>query len=256
MSDEAPSQAAKASLETQEKPADSAPERAKMMSDVRYFMKQPSTPWIVFDQKSKVDTTEAEASQEPVEPSNVVVAKDVEGTPQEEEDDRRGRFPSHISVPDDIPVDIDDSAKPTWRKTRIATGAGLVAVMIGIIGFCALRPSSKPANASANDGAPQLLAPVAPQPRLVLPEEHATPAPAPVKASIAAAIKPKATGSGWLAIKGSAAHHRVYLDGKMLLGTGSRSFPVGCGSHTVAIDDRAATRDIDVPCNGTFTVTK
>jgi len=64
------------------------------------------------------------------------------------------------------------------------------------------------------------------------------------------------TGFARLVIKGQASHHRVYFDGKLLLGQGTRTFTVRCGDHTIAIDDKASPRDVDLPCNGELALTR
>jgi hypothetical protein len=275
MSDEARPPSPTIPDEKPEKPANPPPERAKMMSDVRYFMRQPSTPWIVFDQNSKVDADEAgaEPAQEPVEPSNVVVAKDIEGTPEEGVPASRQRVPSHISVPEDVPLDdLEPHAKPTWRKTRVMTAAGVAAAFITIIAVAALRgnangEASANASTSMDDrSTPTTTTTSTPTPTTT---STTTTTPTPTTTSTPTTTTtttttttptptPNATktGSGWIAIRGSATRHRVYLDGKLLLGNGSRSFPVRCGEHTVAIDDKGAKRDIDVPCNGELQITK
>jgi hypothetical protein len=63
-------------------------------------------------------------------------------------------------------------------------------------------------------------------------------------------------GYGKLVVKGAATYTRVYYDGKLLLGQGPRSFRVFCGPHTVALGEREAVREVEVPCNGQLVVAK
>jgi hypothetical protein len=47
---------------------------------------------------------------------------------------------------------------------------------------------------------------------------------------------------------------QVWFDGKRMLGTGNRSFMVYCGMHTVAVAEKTAQKDMEVPCNGELTI--
>lgn len=71
------------------------------------------------------------------------------------------------------------------------------------------------------------------------------------------AVDPKtgAARASYLTIPRSLARHYVFLDGKRMLGTGARSFPVKCGEHTLAIDDRKATRVVNIECGAEYIVT-
>jgi hypothetical protein len=61
---------------------------------------------------------------------------------------------------------------------------------------------------------------------------------------------------GKFTIKAEAKHKTVWFDGKRMLGFGQRSFLVFCGMHTVAVSDKMDAKDIEVPCNGEFVVSK
>jgi hypothetical protein len=61
---------------------------------------------------------------------------------------------------------------------------------------------------------------------------------------------------GKLTIKAEAKRKNVWFDGKRMLGAGQRSFLVFCGMHTVAVSDKADTKDIEIPCNGEYVVSK
>jgi hypothetical protein len=41
-----------------------------------------------------------------------------------------------------------------------------------------------------------------------------------------------------------------------MLGHGTRSFAVLCGTHTVAVTDKTDAREVDVPCDGEYIVHK
>ncbi len=90
-------------------------------------------------------------------------------------------------------------------------------------------PSSTPAAPSASSASPPPVSPLDPKTGL-----------------------PRAS---FLTIPRALARHYIFLDGKRMLGTGARSFPVKCGEHTLAIDDRKAERVINVECGGEYIVT-
>lgn len=105
-----------------------------------------------------------------------------------------------------------------------------------------------------------------PSPSAVITNEAPAPSAAPSVAAApssaptpepASSIDPK-TGqkrASYLTISRAASKHYIFLDGKLMLGTGPRTFPVKCGDHTLAIDDRTATRTITVTCGGEYVVT-
>lgn len=57
-----------------------------------------------------------------------------------------------------------------------------------------------------------------------------------------------------LKLRGRAADKEVFLDGKRMLGHGTRAYFVLCGPHTIAVGDRADARDVDLPCDGEYTI--
>src|SRR6478672_4726735 len=132
----------------------SIPDRKRLDSDVRAFMRQPSTPWITFDRDSRVAQGEAPAplvfaaamfpegpAAPPVsEPSNVVVATDVVPTP----------------MPTDAPFSLDEVPVRTLGR-RAVWAAAIFAGVLGIAAGSAAAvsvASSKPAAAAQAMKAP------------------------------------------------------------------------------------------------------
>jgi hypothetical protein len=226
----------------------SYPDRARIDSDVRYLLRAPSSPWLTFD-KGLVAAPHPEAAiSPPAEPSNVVLTTDI-----------RDDSPAHVVErepgPAPTPIDIAAASPRSSRSRQIGTALG------GILGFALLvtgvvisrearqAPSSAATGsvAAANTAFGAVSEPAAPS--------HALPAPPPTSEP-AEAIKPVPKGFGHLVVRGSAKHHRVYFDGKLLLGRGQRSFRVFCGDHTIAIGSKDKARDVEVPCNGRLVVSK
>jgi len=85
-------------------------------------------------------------------------------------------------------------------------------------------------------------------------------APAAAPEAVAEVVGEKATDPakrwGTLTIKDAATKKQVWFDGKRMLGNGKRSFMVYCGIHTVAVSDKTAQKDMEVPCNGELTIEK
>ena len=220
-------------------PDPSYPDRARIDSDVRYLLRPPSTPWITFDKEPKEEVHFPETSTitapPPVEPSNVVVASDI-----------RPAEPSLFDTTHDEPH-LPPVAHP--RRILIAVGAtlGLAAMMIATVIALGSRSAPSPATATAAQ-------PAATTAEIATPSTApAQPTPAPPTTAVESRTK-----DGWakLTIRGPAKGHRVYLDGKMLLGKGARSFTVRCGEHSIAIGNKTEAKDVDVPCNGEYVVSK
>jgi hypothetical protein len=185
-------------------------------------------------------------------------------------------------------------AKKSGALLYAALGGGaLVVIGIAVVAFVALRsPSDKSASsamtsATNNTALSVAIAPSASAPpdNVTLPVAPPTPkasasvavaedvpavaasassTPSTVPASTTAStpspaspIDPKtgAKRASYLTIPRAASRHHIFLDGKLMLGSGARSFPVKCGEHTLAIDDRKATRTINVTCGGEYVVT-
>ncbi len=245
----------------------SYPDRARIDSDVRYLLRPPSTPWITFDKeepeigallrssRSSISSEggffpEAPAVLEPaapaVEPSNVVVSSDIcDSAPVLPEADAEDDAHDPVVVP---------VASPRRIAVAVGCALGLAALIAGSAwslgarrdagGATALAAAGQPASDTPADHAP---------PRLDLPpppptSEPATAAPKPEKA--------EKKGFGRLVVRGAAKNNRVYLDGKLLLGRGQRTFMVFCGDHTIAVGNKTDARDVDVPCNGELVVSK
>jgi hypothetical protein len=237
----------------------SYPDRARIDSDVRYLLRPPSTPWITFDKDQKEEiltssrssvidapglfanaptaTPATVVSAPPVEPSNVVVATDI-----------RPAEPSLFDTTHDEPH-LPPVAHP--KRIMVAVGAtlGLAAMILATVFVLGSKKESAPTAATT-----ALPAEVATQ-NVVSPAPPSPTPPTPAPPTTAAEPKEK---SGWakLTIKGPAKGHRVYLDGKMLLGHGQRSFTIRCGEHTIAVGNKTDARDVDVPCNAEYVVAK
>lgn len=249
----------------------SYPDRARIDSDVRYLLRPPSSPWITFDKEPKEEILTSSRSSvidapklfpdapaaiagahgevaPPVEPSNVVVATDI--VPSERSFDRSLHESLHDITHDEPPP--APVAEP--RQILIGLGATLgLAAMIAIPVFmfgAKAHPSPTVAAAPAATmpaEAPPPVLDVAPTPAT-----PATPAPPPT----AQETKDKPAGWARLTIKGPAKSHRVYLDGKMLLGQGQRTFMIRCGEHTIAVGNKTDAKDVDIPCNGEYVVSR
>lgn len=61
---------------------------------------------------------------------------------------------------------------------------------------------------------------------------------------------------GKLSIKADASHKTIWFDGKRMLGAGTRTFHVLCGMHIVAVNDKSDARDIEVPCDGEYVLSR
>ncbi len=213
----------------------------------------------------------ASSPESVVEPSNLVVASDVM------------RDSSSIVIHDDVrsAVEADPFATPSLvavapKRGRFAALAGACAGVLALVGVTAVVLSGATrlhAKASTTAPAVQLAAampaaaamPVAPVETTELDAIPASPPPA--KTAEAAAERapepaaPKIPTDpkkrfGKLTIKSDAKYKNVWFDGKRMLGTGQRSFLVFCGMHTIAVADKADARDVEVPCNGEYVVSK
>lgn len=271
------------------------PDRARIDSDVRAFMRPVSTPWITFDRDSRVEgelafatkaamragvafmsspdlppqappaqitprptaasrladinamfpasVPQQKAGPNPEEPSSLIVAADVGATPERQ-----------ASLGDDLPI----------KKNRI----GLVGATLAAVGVCSIAAYI----VASLQGAPAPAAAAAEPPKAVETVAAVAPPPAPEKAPVVEAAPPpapepvaevvgeKATDPakrwGTLTIKGAATKKQVWFDGKRMLGSGNRSFMVYCGMHTVAVSEKTAQKDLEVPCNGELTIDK
>lgn len=256
----------------------SIPDRQRIDSDVRAFLREPSTPWIVFDQdgrppsqlavgevltvprRSLLSVSDASffpataivdaASSSRVEPSSLAVASDLES-----ED-------AAASNRDDA---LDDAVStPAFARRGPVIGAAAVALVamlaVGVFALRGVSPDGAPKSVASTELAsrsmgvavpadippPDLAAPVVAPAPASAPEEAAASAPSSKSSNEAPAAK--ASKHGRLSIAGAARSREVFFDGKRLLGHGKRSFTVWCGPHTIAVGKRGDVREIDVPC--------
>lgn len=229
----------------------SYPDRARIDSDVRYLLRPPSSPWITFDKDPKELDASTVSSAAPVEiiaapvpePSNVVVATDILAPDDSARSSARSTARSL--------ADHDEPPVASSRAIVAAVGGSLGLAALILISVLALGKKSEPAPAAATP-APPMPTEVAP-PNLDVPPPVVAPASTPAPPSTAVVEK---TGWARLTIKGAAKGHRVYLDGKMLLGQGQRTFMIRCGDHTIAVGNKADARGVDIPCNGEYVVSK
>jgi len=315
---------AAAAPSTTDKRDPSYPDRARIDSDVRAFLRPVSSPWIVFDRDSRAEgdfgksalrigavfasspsllpepreLAEAMATgsskftiAEPVitqqdqplsfesparmfpapvineapvvEPSNVVVAKDV--LLDEQQQPRAAIESDPFAVPGLVPN----------RKKSLMIAGGVVG-MLALAAVVALsiggRHATKAKAPVANAAIVQQPA-AAPPPVVAIPAAVPEPAaaieidqaPTPAAAPSPADHKDEGENSkdpkkrfGKLTIKADAAKagKMVWFDGKRMIGVGQRSYLVFCGMHTVAVADKTDTKDVEIPCNGEFTVAK
>lgn len=311
--------------ETQDNRDPSYPDRARIDSDVRAFLRPVSSPWIVFDRDSRVegdfaksalrigaifasspsllpeprDIHAAMASSEmkaaetrpqpmfpqaalqeaPVtEPSNVVVAKDVEAAELAALASAHDRSDSQDDEDQIPPGLVPNRKRPLMIAGTIAGVVGVLSiaalVLISVGGRRHIIERSAPANAlvqppaRAAEPSPRLGDPPvvpSPEPAATIEIDPQPPAPvAPVAAKAEARIdegenaKDPKKRFGKLTIKGDAAKagKLVWFDGKRMIGIGPRNYLVFCGMHTVAVSDKTDTKDVEVPCNGELVISR
>lgn len=258
-------------------PGVSIPDRRRIDSDVRAFLREPSTPWIVFDRDGRPPSQLAALEVLPVALSSVIpdhgffpatamVDAAYQSTTRQE--------PSSLAVAADLEGNEMNegpgaTAIPMQRLSRRVLGAAAAAVAIvslfalGTVALSASSPDMHSARSFAQGSpvaadlpppdldvksAPPVIAPAAPPVTVAAP----APVPAPAESSAKAAAK----RVGRLSITGEARSRDVFLDGKRLLGRGTRSFTVMCGTHSIAIGTRADAHDLDVPCNAELVLSK
>ena len=238
----------------------SYPDRARIDSDVRAFLRPVSSPWIVFDRDSRIDDAAKSALRigaifrttpmfpeptkpEPVvsEPSTLSVASDIS---PEVPLPLPPRMPSSLTIPPEL----------VRRSRAPMITAGFVSSVLALAAGVLLATPSHTRKATAT--APVIVVTTArvDAPRVVeTPKVEAPKAEAPVETPAAKAeAEPKTKLLGKLTIKADPKVKNVWLDGKRMLGIGSRSFLVKCGMHTVAVNDKADQKDIEIPCNGEY----
>ena len=263
----------------------SLPDRRRIDSDVRAFLREPSTPWIVFDQEGRPPSQlavgevltvprrtllsdydffpatravdDASSSAIKLEPSSLAVASDLQG----DESERDADLAAGAGLPRSLPFGLS-------RRVLGASAAAAALMSILAVGVLALRGSS-PDSVSARSA---LSAPPGqrsfggavpaeiPPPDLAASTPVVTPTPVAVAAPVAlrdeAMSKPASKRWGRLSVAGDARGKDVFMDGKRMLGRGARSFTVMCGTHSIAIGNRADAHEVEVPCNAELVVGK
>lgn len=215
--------------------------RTRIESDVRFYTRQPSSPWITFDREGNAPILESAHSSilpsqgvfptpaypslpaPTPEPSNMIVAADVNAQTGE------------------APVVYPEPRLP--RKVVALIGMTIAAAIVVGVGA---KTASDP------------IATAAPPPKVASappPVVQADPPP-PDLAAAPAAVAPTKKAFGKLTIKGDARTKNVYMDGKRMLGAGTRTFAVLCGSHSIAVGTKDDAHGVDVPCNGELVVGK
>jgi hypothetical protein len=275
----------------------SVPDRERIDSDVRAFMRPVSTPWIVFDRDSRIGDELAFAtkaamragvafmsspdlppSPAPMPPVQMQMPMPMPATPTAASRlaDINAMFPGSVpqqkvnEEPSSLIVAADvvpEAPKPSlidivpMKRSRV----GLIGATLGAVGVCSIAAyviaslQTAPAPAAAAEppkveAAVAAAPPPAPEPAPVVEAPAPPPAPEPAAAP-AEVVGENATDPkkrwGTLTIKSK---KQVWFDGKRMLGTGNRSFMVYCGMHTVAVAEKTAQKDMEVPCNGELTI--
>ena len=267
----------------------SLPDRRRIDSDVRAFLREPSTPWIVFDQEGRPPSqlavgevltvprktllsdynffpataaVDASAASPRLEPSSLAVASDLEGS---EECEESADLAAAARLASSLPLFglsrrvLGASAAAVALMSILAVSAfalrGSAPEAVSARGSLAAQPAQRSfGGAVAADVPPPDLAPSAPS---VAGAEAAVATPSvssPPKDE--AMSKPAAKRWGRLSVAGDARGKDVFLDGKRMLGRGARSFTVMCGMHKIAIGSRADAHEVEIPCNAELVVGK
>ena len=211
-----------------------------------------------------------------VEPSSLVVSSDL-GPASE---GPRPAEPSAIALPPGL---VGGRRRVAWVAGTMAGVVALAAAAALVVGAraqvkhavktaklppvaavqAAAPPPAPPAPLPVATEAPALeldaLPPPAAAPEAPPAAETAEPNPEKIadKSAAKAADKPDPKNRfGRLTIKADAKVKNVWFDGKRMLGTGQRSFLVFCGMHTIAVNEKTDNRDIEIPCNGEYTVSR
>ena len=261
----------------------SVPDRRRIDSDVRAFLREPSTPWIVFDQEGRPPSQLAVGEVLTVPRKTLLSDYDFFPATRAVDDASSSAIkvePSSLAVASDLHDDEADVAAPAGmpeplprlgglsRRVLGASAAAVALMSLLAVGVLALRGSS-PDSVSARSA---LSAPPAqrsfgaavpveiPPPDLAVSTPVAPPTALAVAAPVAprdeAMSKPASKRWGRLSVAGDARGKEVFMDGKRMLGRGARSFTVMCGTHAIAIGNRADAHDVEVPCNAELVIGK
>jgi len=263
----------------------SIPDRRRIDSDVRAFLREPSTPWIVFDQEGRPPSQLAVGELLPVAMSSIAAAHGFfPATAAIDAAAAHAKIvePSSLAVASDL---VDDSkpeaaadlapdalAIPMRGVSRRFLGAAAATLGIALVlggGAFALRSAShhigsahaaKTATASHGFGAPADPVDVPPPDFDVSAQAAKLTAPSTPAAPVVAVAAPRDDASklppgakkyGRLSVTGDARSQDIYFDGKRMLGRGARSFTIMCGKHTIAVGARTDVHDVEIACTGT-----
>jgi hypothetical protein len=210
---------------------------------------------------------ESTVAHEPtLEPSTVVFATDVAPAPAPLQM-AKSSMPSLTELPEGL------RPRPLTRYAAwiAAVAAGVLVVSGGLAASARSTKRVRSVSATAarvHAPPPLVVAPPPPPIEAVPPAAPPAPSatieiddPAPAQTAAAApvvgaeATDPKKRW-GKLTIRNDGKVHNVWFDGKRMLGSGTRSFLVFCGMHTVAINDKIDNKDVEIPCNGEYVVSK
>jgi hypothetical protein len=253
-------------------------DRRRIDSDVREMLRQPSTPWITYDRRSRassiavgdllprrasvidgagLDAAPSGAARMPaaaaVEPSGLAVASDV------------GSVVTTVPVVADAAdaADVRARRRGGWSTLNVAVVAAGLTLSAGLV--VATSVYENPSVAAARTAAAGKMAAPKATPVPEVPRDDLTPpdlgaalgsaslghGAAPAAASAGDGATPGKDGKfGRLVIRGAARTKPVYLDGKRLLGAGARTFTVPCGAHRISTSGRNDGKEIEVPCTG------
>ena len=265
-------------------PIVSIPDRRRIDSDVRAFLREPSTPWIVFDQEGRppsqlavgemlpmraailsdagffpsiaaIDAAAAAQSQSRIEPSSLAVASDlVDDAPAPVQPDESFAIPTHrlsrrvIGAAAAVLAMVSTLGIGTWAVRSFSTNELAAKAPTNALSAQGARAQGGASAADAPPASFDVSAAAAALTATATPVAPAVPVPAPADESAAKAAAKK---YGRLTVAGDARSRDVFMDGKRMLGRGARSFTIMCGTHTIAVGTRTDTREVEIPCTGT-----
>lgn len=194
-----------------------------------------------------------------VEPSNLVVATDVipEGSQPEEEVARASIAPA-------APESGMNRKRTAWIVGAFAGVLALAGTTTAVLGRSHATTSAAPHAAEPAIAVVEATAPpVEPASTIELDDAPLPPVPGASTEAVSTTettsakipVNPKSR-FGKFTISPQAKHKTVWFDGKRMLGSGARSFLVFCGMHTVAVADKMDAKDVEIPCNGEYVVSK
>ena len=127
------------------------------------------------------------------------------------------------------------------------TAAAVIALAVAV-GVSLRAPSSLATELAPPEPAPPVAA--APPPA-ALPAPPPAPAPAPSPSPSPLAAEPSApANTGTIVAPLAARHHRIWVDGEVVVWATGPALRVPCGPHVVRIGSAGASQSVDVPCGG------